>query len=189
MSIYRGVLRYDCPKCEHKTGDQVIGELECFSPMSTFVFLRISLFQRIVLKDNKVLMAVLSNGLGSERSWLKAVLRDLNKLAEHCHKLSEMRDSTIEGWTKLVLAYPKVFLKVIKEALSEEAVNKAAFWWPISKAKQRAHDSAVPKPVITYECEQCGYTCKSPQALSWHRYDAHKARNEVRKVIHSTVCV
>ena len=50
MSIYRGLLRVDCPGCVHKSDDQVIIELKCLSPLSTVVFLRIAFLVRVISK-------------------------------------------------------------------------------------------------------------------------------------------
>ena len=61
MTILRAVLRVDCPKCEHFTDDKVIETLECLSPLSTVVYLRIDLRVRMVTKKHCALMSVLAD--------------------------------------------------------------------------------------------------------------------------------
>ena len=65
----QGVLRVDCPNCLHKTDDEVIGELECFSPLSIVVHLRIALSVRLLAKRNFTLLVVLANAFSGPGSW------------------------------------------------------------------------------------------------------------------------
>ena len=111
MRIYRGVLRVDCPGCEHLTDDEVIARLKCQSPLSTVTYLRISLCVRLLVKSHYGVLSLLAASFGAPGSWLSAVHSDLNRLASVSEKLAEMRDSSTDRWVALIRQYPKNFLK------------------------------------------------------------------------------
>ena len=187
MSIYRGVLRVDCPKCEHKTDDEVIKELSCLSPLSTVVYLRISFFLRLVSKRNFTLLAVLSAAYGKKDSWLRTVHDDLNRLSQVEERLEEYREASLVKWVDLMQRQSKNFMKVVTIAISRADVNEVRFWWPKVSSSGRWGDE-IPAAVTTFTCEACGYECSTPQAYSWHMYDRHQQRHMLREYIHSTTC-
>ena len=184
MAIYRGLLRLDCPKCEHKTDNEVIRELECLSPLSTVVFLRVALFSRLVRKNNLTVLALLACAYDAKHSWLSTICRDLNKLADASPKLHELRNKDLSVWVACIKEHPVLFMKTIYDALSLPEVNEVKFWMPEGRDKNEQHDG----PTFTFCCPHCPYVCSTPQANSWHLFDKHGIRHPVRGCIHSTVC-
>ena len=192
--MYRGILKVDCPGCEHRTDNEVIAELECLSPLSTVVYLRICILHRLLCKSNYTLLVILAEAYKKNDSWLRTVHEDLERLARVDSRLEEMRDSTVRQWVELIWGRPKAFMKLIKEVISREDVNKVAFWWPSAGNKSKNSSDKCSgselqcAPITTFECPNCSYVCGTPQAFSWHMYDKHHVRHRLRACIYSTVC-
>ena len=169
MAVFRGVLRVDCPNCEHKTDDEVIEALACLSSMSTVVLLRINLFVRLLVKKNWTLLAVAASASKAHGSWLSAVHSNLLALATVENKLEELRGAPLAVWANAFAHNHKDFLRVLHIAIGNKDVNRVAFWWPRAKSNAVQHNAldGHPAPALQeYECDKCSYKCCSPQALS-----------------------
>ena len=132
------------------------------------------------------MLAVLSEAYSVNTSWLRTVHDDLLRIAETDHRFQEYKGAPLADWVLLIQNGPGFFAKAIKASLMNPEMNTVAFWLPAGKKGDDADIASAPKS--TFSCVHCAYVANSPQSYSWHLYDKHQVRSEIRKYIHSTIC-
>ena len=193
MKVFRAVLRLDRPTSARMSDNEIIAELNIYSPLNLVAALRIALFKRVMSKGSLPLLAILSCNYQYEKygGWLAAVQHNLHQLALASDKLEECNSFTIGQWAGLCTREGHRAYKTIQHALALPEVNDIRFWWPKpANAKGGEHNPAPPADpqVFTCDCGECTYICESVQALSWHKYDKHGVQHEARKYITTTFC-
>ena len=90
MISYRAMLGYDKPGCEHVTDNAIIIKLEILSPLSVVADLRLNLFVRVIVTmPAQLLHALAAAAAKNPRSWIAAILDNLDRLARVSDKLKD----------------------------------------------------------------------------------------------------
>ena len=203
MMVYRGLIRQDEGKSgQHRmTDQQVIDEIDTFSPLNLVALEKISTFIRIVRKQPPQLMLALAHGhyMQSDgrahpkaNGWLASVERTLNKIADHSDKLAELRGSTIAQWFAFIAANGKVNTEYFQKICKHESINGVCFWWPVG-ARRQAEEGLqweMGDDPMTFTCEECDKCTSTIQALNWHYWQVHNRKHPIRWLMGSdTICL
>ena len=128
--ITNAVFIVTMPYGEHGTDDDVIIKLQVFAPLCMIVYLRISLLVRIVVKQHKLPILLLSNILAYQHknTWIHTVEDNLKFIASHSDKFQELKDAPLRDWVSLISRNARLFKKALVDTLSMPVFNKVAFW-------------------------------------------------------------
>ena len=72
-----------------RTDQKVIEDFGVLGPKSRIIFARVRMLTLVMARHNTLVLTMLFEGLGDRRSWLGAVIADLEWLARNSFKLSE----------------------------------------------------------------------------------------------------
>ena len=191
MSIWRSLLMLDSPLSEHRNDDSILQQLEVLPPLSFVVHMRLVLFYRLLRKPPSQLWLVLCNVSSHPESWLATVLGNLNALAEVFPKWEEMKGCGLSEWVQLIIGVGKSWKKMVLQALSHPAVLNVSFWYihELKHASLVTEQSNIAAPIQSrFYCSVCDCSCKTVQGLSWHMFDKHGRKSDLRNYIPGTYC-
>jgi hypothetical protein len=189
MKIYRSLLGCDTPVSVHLNDREVIDKLQVYSPLTMLVLMRLKLLERVIRKASIPLLCLICSLAKYEHAntWVNTVYSHLKVLAVHEPKLEELKEATFVKWIEFIKLNSRAFLKLIVQATSSETVNAPKFWWPASGSSSQG----LPNDPTTYACDfgECTFSCGSIQGLSWHLFNEHGVRHELRHCVRTTHCL
>ena len=143
------------------------------APLNYVRIARISLFARIVRDLSPTVITLLHITFNAPRSWLRAVIEDLEFVSTCSQGCRELSCLDFRGWVAFFTARGKNWVLALKKAFGESSCH--------SPDRHRLEHHAANDE--QYVCNACGDIWATQQQLGVHLSRAHNRAHEIRRFI------
>ena len=158
----------------------VVGHL---APLNYVRILRIALFARICRNAAPVVLTILHVTFNSPRSWIRAVMEDLEFVSTCSSKCRYMASWSLVAWVRCFRQGGKSGVEAVRKGFAEDCCNRPLLL-------TLPHHMPCEEQ---YTCNVCGDIWPSLQQLAVHLAKAHRRAHDIRRflpfgVTHCQVC-
>ena len=164
--------------------DEALAALGLPSLEVVLVLARVRLFSRLVRRCNVHVWALLCIGATAQRSWIRALHRDLSALTEVCEEWKPYHGATLSTWWTACAVAPRRFVDRVAASLQRQENSTRESWQP-----GLSNDPAAAPPCAgRVVCPVCSIARSTHQALQVHMFKQHNIKRALRWFVDTPWC-
>ena len=187
MRVYRTITNQQRWRKLHGITDaHVLTELAVPAPRLLKSLARVRLLIRLVQRAYMHVLVSLSHAKGARRSWVLAVQRDLEWMAQHSNALSDFRGAALATWIRFLTAAPTQAKQLLHKVALDITTKACTLTMATATADgDAAHDPAL---AVSFHCSHCRLDFPSYQQYAVHTARKHGARRVARRYAKTRIC-
>ena len=164
------------PRASH---DRLVNDCGVMAPALQLVYLRLSLFVRVVLRAPPSLLGSLWCGRRARRSWIASVEADFEMLATRAGGAPLPSFGSLAEAVAYIKAQPRKFKSALFKACADSRLGASRVWSP-----SRAFSESLEQ----HPCALCSAVFTTRQKLAVHSFSVHRVRGVLHDRVEGDTC-